>query len=116
MGDGARVSVAQHNARAVVAPKLGIGAARRGHLIFIARSSLRRKARTGRNHGGVGAAMEVVTDPVTREEEEDRSNQWGPPVSVSGRDERCGCAAEWAPGEAAPLRGIGGRAGEAGPS
>ena len=27
--------------------------------------------------------MTVVTDPVSRGEEEDRSDQWGPPVSVT---------------------------------
>ena len=51
-GGGARVSVARRNARAAEAPKLGTGAARCGHPVFMARSSLRRKARTGRNHGG----------------------------------------------------------------
>ena len=46
-GGGARVSVAQHNARAAAAPKLGTGAARCGHPVFIARRGLGRKARRG---------------------------------------------------------------------
>ena len=70
-GGGARVSVARRNARAAAAPKFEMGAARCRHPVFIARSSLRRMARTGRNHGGVGAAMAVVTDPVSHGEEKE---------------------------------------------
>ena len=99
-GGGARVSMARRNARAVAALKLGTGAARCRHPVFMARSSLRRKARTGRNHGKVRAATTVVTDLVTREEQEDRSNQWSLPVNISGREERHGRAVERAMGEA----------------
>ena len=47
----------------------------------------------------------VVTDPVTHEEEEDRSDQWGLPISVSGKEERRGRATERAAGEAGPPAG-----------
>jgi len=87
-GGGARVSVAQHNARAAAAPKLGTGAARCEHPVFMARSCLRRKARTGRSHGRVRVATVVVTDPVTCEEDDDAADMWGRAVSVTKRKRR----------------------------
>jgi len=51
------LGVAWHLGEAVAAPKLGMGAARCGHPVFMARSSLGRKARTRRGACGVGSGV-----------------------------------------------------------
>ena len=85
-GGGARVSVAQRNARAAAAPKLRTGAARCGHLIFMVRFSLGGMARRRRERHSVGSVAESRAD--TREEDGADQRTWR--VSGTREDGRCG--------------------------
>ena len=87
----ARASVAQRLGKAAVAPKLGMGEARCGHLVFMAGNILGRKARreawAARNLDG-----SRVRRGNDREVEDDVADMWGRAVSITEkRGERpCG--------------------------
>ena len=65
--------------RVEAASKLGMGATRGGHPVFMAGSGLGHKARKGRGRCGLPAV--VVSGPVTRKEEDDAADMWGRAVN-----------------------------------